>query len=184
MTHTHLLTATCYTAHENNLKCHRYIKCLYVYNKVDMISLEDMDALARLPNSIVASVYMKLNLDKLLEQMWEYMGLIRIYTKKKGHAPDLAEPVILSGQRRGVNVEAATMHISKEMKANFNYALVWGKCYDISLLQCFNTAVCMLSLWNTSTRVKLRVYACCAGSCDRFSQALHSMYIAANTWLC
>jgi uncharacterized protein len=48
-----------------------------VYNKVDMISLEDMDALARLPNSIVASVYMKLNLDKLLEQMWEYMGLIR-----------------------------------------------------------------------------------------------------------
>jgi uncharacterized protein len=93
-----------------------------------MISLEDMDALARLPNSIVASVYMQLNLDKLLEQMWEYMGLIRIYTKKKGHAPDLAEPVILSGQRRGVNVEAATMHISKEMKANFNYALVWGKC--------------------------------------------------------
>lgn len=45
---------------------HRYVKCLYVYNKVDMISIEDMDKLAREPNSIVVSVHMKLNLDALL----------------------------------------------------------------------------------------------------------------------
>lgn len=44
----------------------RYVKCLYVYNKVDMISIEDMDKLAREPNSIVVSVHMKLNLDALL----------------------------------------------------------------------------------------------------------------------
>ena len=55
----------------------RYIKCLYVYNKVDMISLEDMDALARLPNSLVVSVHLKLNLDTLLENLWQYMGLTR-----------------------------------------------------------------------------------------------------------
>lgn len=50
------------------ISCHvaRYIKCLYVYNKVDMISIEDMDRLAREPNSIVVSVHMKLNLEALL----------------------------------------------------------------------------------------------------------------------
>lgn len=44
----------------------RYVKCLYVYNKVDMISIEDMDKLAREQNSIVVSVHMKLNLEALL----------------------------------------------------------------------------------------------------------------------
>lgn len=44
----------------------RYVQCLYVYNKVDMISIEDMDKLAREPNSIVVSVHMKLNLAALL----------------------------------------------------------------------------------------------------------------------
>ena len=38
----------------------------------------------------------------------------------------MAEPVILSSQRRGVTVEAATTSISKEIKEVFNYALVWG----------------------------------------------------------
>ena len=30
------------------------------------------------------SCNMKLNLDYLLEKMWEYLGLIQIYTKKRG----------------------------------------------------------------------------------------------------
>eukprot|EP00611_Tribonema_gayanum_P029328 TRINITY_DN7813_c0_g2_i1.p2 TRINITY_DN7813_c0_g2~~TRINITY_DN7813_c0_g2_i1.p2 ORF type:complete len:342 (-),score=154.42 TRINITY_DN7813_c0_g2_i1:311-1219(-) len=114
----------------------KYIKCLYVYNKVDMITLEDMDQLARLPNSIVASVYLKLNLEKLLEKMWEYMGLIRVFTKRKGNPPDLAEPVILSKQRHGITVQAATHHISKEMKEIFNYALVWGTSTKHSPQRC------------------------------------------------
>lgn len=104
----------------------KYIKCLYVYNKVDMMTIEEIDKLARLPNTIVVSVYLKLNLDALLEHMWDYMGLVRIYTKKKGYPPDLVDPVILSGERRGVNVEAAIQHISKELREVFNYALVWG----------------------------------------------------------
>lgn len=58
--------------------------------------------------------------------MWEYMGLIRIFTKRKGHPPDLTEPVILSSERSGTNVKAATQHISREMIDIFNYALVSG----------------------------------------------------------
>lgn len=56
--------------------------------------------------------------------MWDYMGLIRIFTKRKGHPPDFVDPVILSSERSGTNVKAATQHISREMIEVFNYALV------------------------------------------------------------
>lgn len=91
---------------------------LQVYNKVDQISIEEVDRLARRPHSVVircvtvqitchyrlcpyvckevkllspvfsactdVSCGMKLNLDYLLERLWEYLALICIYTKKRG----------------------------------------------------------------------------------------------------
>ena len=33
----------------------KYMKCLYVYNKIDVIGIDDVDNLARQPNSIVIS---------------------------------------------------------------------------------------------------------------------------------
>lgn len=45
---------------------------------------------------------MKLNLDYLLEVLWEYLSLIRVYTKKPGQPPDFSDGLIL---RRGVTVE-------------------------------------------------------------------------------
>jgi len=35
---------------------------LYVYNKIDTLSIEEVDELARKPNSIVISIYMDLNI--------------------------------------------------------------------------------------------------------------------------
>lgn len=32
---------------------------------------------------------MKLNMDYMVEKIWEYLALVRIYTKKPGSAPDL-----------------------------------------------------------------------------------------------
>nr|XP_008506390.1 PREDICTED: developmentally-regulated GTP-binding protein 2 isoform X2 [Equus przewalskii] len=61
-----------------------YMPCLYVYNKIDQISMEEVDRLARKPNSVVISCGMKLNLDYLLEMLWEYLALTCIYTKKRG----------------------------------------------------------------------------------------------------
>lgn len=52
------------------------MKCLYVYNKVDMISIEDMDKLAREPNSIVVSVHMKLNLEALLVRVADNVTVV------------------------------------------------------------------------------------------------------------
>lgn len=104
-----------------------YMKCLYVYNKIDMITIEDIDALARQPNSLVVSVRAQLNLDRLLENMWDLLGLVRIYTKPKGQAPDLTEPIVLTSGRRGLTVSAACESISRELLVNFNYAMVWGR---------------------------------------------------------
>ncbi|KAF0975729.1 hypothetical protein FDP41_005056 [Naegleria fowleri] len=102
----------------------QYIRCLYVYNKVDTITLEEVDRLARRENSVVISCNWDLNLDYLVDQIWEHLGLIRVYTKKKGCAPDFKDPVVL---REGATVEDICNSIHKDMKKNFKYAYVWGK---------------------------------------------------------
>ncbi|KAJ8566644.1 hypothetical protein ON010_g6479 [Phytophthora cinnamomi] len=136
----------------------KYVKCLYVYNKIDVVSIEDVDRLARMPNSTVIACAHgdrpALNFDTLLAKMWDYMGLTRVYTKRRGEVrvdlaanftlvlcsmrlitrilqyllqePQFEEPVVLGSERKGVSVQSACMSISKDMLDNFNYALVWG----------------------------------------------------------
>lgn len=47
----------------------KYIRCLYVYNKIDTLSIEEVDELARKPDSIVISIYMKLNIEEMLQKV-------------------------------------------------------------------------------------------------------------------
>ncbi|XP_055936458.1 developmentally-regulated GTP-binding protein 2-like [Argiope bruennichi] len=100
-----------------------YLPCLYVYNKIDQVSIEEVDRLAHLPNSIVVSCNMKLNLDYLLDKLWEYLALIRVYTKKRGEPPDFDGGLIL---RRGATVEHVCHAIHRSIVNVFKYALVWG----------------------------------------------------------
>ncbi|GAX11190.1 uncharacterized protein FisN_9Hh286 [Fistulifera solaris] len=110
-----------------------YKPCLYLYNKIDTVTIEEIDQLARMPHSIVGSVAEGFNIagpmedDLLKQKIWEYLGLTRIYTKRKGSPPDLVEPVILSQIRKGTSVKSLCDNISSEMLRDFNYALVWGK---------------------------------------------------------
>ncbi|VVC86551.1 unnamed protein product [Leptidea sinapis] len=66
---------------------------------------------------------MKLNLDYLLDTMWEYLSLIRVYTKKPGQPPDFDDGLIL---RRGVTIEHVCHSIHRTLAAQLKYALVWG----------------------------------------------------------
>ncbi|XP_036134318.1 developmentally-regulated GTP-binding protein 2 isoform X2 [Molossus molossus] len=100
-----------------------YMPCLYVYNKIDQISMEEVDRLARKPNSVVISCGMKLNLDYLLELLWEYLALTCIYTKKRGQRPDFTDAIIL---RKGASVEHVCHRIHRSLASQFKYALVWG----------------------------------------------------------
>lgn len=104
----------------------QYIPCLYLYSKADAVSLEEVDRLARQPTSAVMSCYLKLNLDFVIEKIWDHLGLCRVYTKKQGAGPDFSDPIVL---RRGCKVEDAcrAVHRSLADSSQFRYALVWGQ---------------------------------------------------------
>ncbi|CAD7699858.1 unnamed protein product [Ostreobium quekettii] len=104
----------------------RYIKCLYVYNKIDICCMEEVDEIARRSNSIPISCFQKLNLDGLLEKMWDMMSLVRVYTKKVGNKPDFEEPVVLSDDRGGTTMEGLCRQIHNTLVKEFQYAMVWG----------------------------------------------------------
>jgi len=65
----------------------KYIRCIFVYNKIDMCTIEQIDRLARYPNSLVLSLSLDLGIDNLLQTIWEELGLVRVFTKKKGGSP-------------------------------------------------------------------------------------------------
>lgn len=104
----------------------KYVRCLYVFNKVDMLSIEELDALARQPNTAVISCRMKLGLDQLLARMWEEMALVRVYTKPPKGRPDFEEPVILSSERGGMTVGNFCKQVHASLLRTLAYANVWG----------------------------------------------------------
>lgn len=76
-------------------KSRSYIPVIYALNKIDSISIEELDLLYRIPNACPISSEHGWNVDELLEQMWDKLNLRRIYTKPKGKAPDYTAPVVL-----------------------------------------------------------------------------------------
>lgn len=92
--------------------------------------------LARNPHSTVVSVNEDFNLDYLLEVMWEYLGLTRIYTKRRGNPPDLVEPVVLSSIRKGTTVKSLCENVSSQMLRDFAFAMVWGVSAKHSPMRC------------------------------------------------
>jgi len=57
-------------------------------NKIDDITLEELEILDQIPHYVPISAHLEWNLDGLMDTMWEYLDLIRIYTKPKGLKPD------------------------------------------------------------------------------------------------
>ena len=76
-------------------KSRSYIPVIYALNKIDSISIEELDLLYRIPNACPISSEHGWNIDELLEQMWEKLNLRRVYTKPKGKMPDYSAPVVL-----------------------------------------------------------------------------------------
>lgn len=107
----------------------KYVKCIYCYNKIDMLSLVQVEGIAREPMTHVLSCTLRLNLDKLKDRIWEELALVRIYTKKKGQFPDFADPLVITPQRgnKECNVENAVGMLHKDILKDFKAALVWGR---------------------------------------------------------
>lgn len=106
------------------MKDHRtYIKCLYVYNKVDAIGMEHLDTLAREDHTVVMSCELDLGVQEVVDRCWKELALIRVYTKRKGIDPDFSEALIVRGDS---TIEDVCDTIHRSLKESFKYALVWG----------------------------------------------------------
>eukprot|EP00128_Syssomonas_multiformis_P016236 Colp12_sorted_trinity150504_noHs@35849 len=100
-----------------------YMKCIYCYNKIDQVTMEELDRLAHEPDSVVVSCESDLNLDYLVKTIWEYLALVRVYTKKPGAFPDFNDSLIL---RSGATIEHVCHMIHRTLAPQFKYARVWG----------------------------------------------------------
>ena len=78
-----------------------YIPCIYLLNKIgtyvrlpinngilqhsfyffytDQISIEELDVIYKIPHCVPISAHHKWNFDDLLEKMWQYLKLMRMY---------------------------------------------------------------------------------------------------------
>lgn len=113
-----------------------YVPCIYLLNKIgkfafypitrflriclhsDQISIEELDVIYKIPHCVPISAHHKWNFDDLLEKMWEYLKLVRIYTKPKGQLPDYNSPIVLHCERTTVEDFCNKLHrsIAKEFK--------------------------------------------------------------------
>jgi len=101
-----------------------YIPAVYVLNKIDAISIEELDLLYRIPHSVPVSSKQWMNIDELIEKLWEALDLVRVYTKPRGQPPDYSSPVVL--KRNKCTVEDFCSSIHKEIAKQLKYAVVWG----------------------------------------------------------
>ncbi|PWN25051.1 P-loop containing nucleoside triphosphate hydrolase protein [Jaminaea rosea] len=101
-----------------------YIPAIYVLNKIDQISIQELDLLYKIPMSVPISSRMWLNVDELMEKMWTELRLVRIYTKPRKQQPDYSQPVVLREGRATVADLASAIH--RDLKNNIKGAKVWG----------------------------------------------------------
>lgn len=128
---------------------------LYVYNKIDSVSLDFLDKLAREPNTVVMSCELDLGIQDVVERCWLELQLMRIYTKRYVPLPSLPPslaPYSFSHTvgrdtlrwkvmcRKGVDpdfsealivrnkstIEEVCDQVHRTLKETFKYALVWG----------------------------------------------------------
>ncbi|KAI9924469.1 hypothetical protein ASPWEDRAFT_34977 [Aspergillus wentii DTO 134E9] len=106
------------------MKDHRkYITCLYVYNKIDGVSLDFLNELAHEPYTAVMSCELDLGVQDVVDRIWTELRLIRVYTKRKGEEPDFSEAMIV---RSNSSIEDICDSVHRTLKETFKYALVWG----------------------------------------------------------
>jgi len=64
-----------------------------------------------------------MNLESLKKEVYQLLGVIRVYTRPPGGEPDLKEPVVL---KKGSTVGDVALSIHKDFVAQLRYAKIWG----------------------------------------------------------
>ncbi|CAE8683835.1 unnamed protein product [Polarella glacialis] len=98
---------------------------IQVMNKIDQITIEELDIISEVPHHCPVCAHHEWNMDGLLEMIWQYMALCRIYTKPRGQIPDYTAPVILPDGRTSMEDFCNKLH--RSLLGQFKVALVWGQ---------------------------------------------------------
>ena len=109
-----------------------YVPALYVLNKIDATTMEELELYDRLENYVPISGHLGWNLDELLEEVWRKLNLIRVYTKPKGEIPDYAAPVVLHNEPAHCTVAALCRRIHRTLAKEMKHAWVWGSSVKFS----------------------------------------------------
>jgi ribosome-interacting GTPase 1 len=102
----------------------KFLPCIYAVNKIDTITIDRVNFYAHCKHTVVISCQHKLNMEYLLQKLWDYLDFIRVYTKPRGGKPSFTEPIILN---RGSTVHDVCAFIHQDFVKKFKYAYVWGK---------------------------------------------------------
>lgn len=102
----------------------RFVPCVYAVNKIDTISISQVDFYAHCYHTVAMSCQHKLNMEFLVQTLWNHLDFIRLYTKPRGSRPDFTEPIILP---RGSTVQDVCAWIHQDFVKKFRYAYVWGR---------------------------------------------------------
>jgi len=103
----------------------KYMPAVIAVNKIDLASEEVLQQLrSKLPGALLVSAEKGLGIEALKEEIYNKLGLIRVFLKPQGGAPDLNEPMIF---RISPTVGDICDRIHRDFRARFRYAQVWGR---------------------------------------------------------
>ncbi len=115
-----------------------YVPVMVLVNKCDNEKLdEDFAVLCELFEEdcplIPVSVQAGRNLEALKWQVFERLGVIRVYAKPPGQPPDLERPFVL---KKGASIDDLAIKIHRDFYNNLKSARVWGSsAFDGQLVQ-------------------------------------------------
>jgi ribosome-interacting GTPase 1 len=103
----------------------KYVPALVVLNKVDLVNDQYLSVVKKQlgGNFVPVSAEKNLNMQELIEKIWETLDFMRIYLKRPGGEPDFEEPLILP---TGSTVNDICKKIHPRFSSGAKYALVWG----------------------------------------------------------
>ncbi|KAH9387266.1 uncharacterized protein NEMAJ01_2162 [Nematocida major] len=102
-----------------------YVPALYILNKIDRVSYEELELLSQLKDSVPICADKGWNMDEVLEASWAKLQLIRVFAKPRGQLPDYTTPVVLRSGKCTVKDFCNSIH--RGILAEFKNAIVWGK---------------------------------------------------------
>jgi hypothetical protein len=101
-----------------------YIPMLLIVNKIDLADEKHLQEIQlKLQDALLIAADQGLNIDKLRDEIFNKLGLIRIYLKPQGLRADYKEPLIV---RNKSTVGDVALKLHRDFVRNFRQARVWG----------------------------------------------------------